>query len=189
MADIRWKLEFFLIIWIPELESTSRRILVSTELARHVHQVSRGVPEEVISAKYRPRCAVFYLLVLHETLVAAGPEPPAVAVDYVGYENVAGDVDAKLDLHVDEDALALPPGSLEHLEHRETRQPHDLVLVAPDLDPVQLEAGADELLLRPLRVVVRVVLEESLLQRRLEPRAFAHACGYCEQTSLVRNTA
>ena len=122
-----------------------------------------------------PHLKYRYLLILHESLVAARPQPPRVAVDDVSEDNLPVGIDAKLDLHIDQRAVAGRPGAFQHLEDDARRAEHYVVLVLADCQPVELEASIDHLLLRPLWVVVRVVLEEGLLQGWVETVALWYA--------------
>jgi hypothetical protein len=136
-----------------------------------------------------------HLLVLHQSLVAAGPQAPRIAVDDVGNHQLALFGDSELDFHVNKDAVQGGPSTLQnlqnhiyavqiflilekllqYLEDAERHPLHGVDLGLADGDAVELELGAEDLLEGPLRVVVGVVLEEGLLARWGKAESFRHS--------------
>lgn len=116
-----------------------------------------------------------YLLIFHEPLIAAGPKSPRVAVDDVSDEDLSVDVNAELDLHVDEGAVPSGPEPLQDFEDREGGALHDLVLVPADGHAVELPAGGNDLGVGPEGIVVLVVLEARFLERRVESVALVYS--------------
>lgn len=117
-----------------------------------------------------------YLLILHQSLIAARPQSPGVGVNDVGHQKFTIGINAKFNFHVDQGTISGGPSALENFENSQSHPLHNVQFVFANQNAIWCEFRWDNLLVRPLWVVIGIVLEEGLLKRWVEFESLGNAC-------------
>lgn len=117
-----------------------------------------------------------HLLVFHASFVSSRPKSPRIAVDDISNQNLSVSIYTEFDLHVYQSAVTRGPSFLKNFKNNESSTFHNIHLIFCYLYAAKLETGRNDLLIGPLRIMISIILEKCLLQRRVECISFWDSC-------------